>query len=194
MSKAGIVLSLGVALVLVVGCERSSAVATRSDSGGRQGLADTSAASSGSSYEDRASADKGDRASRRDDGPVAMVDGKPMWSSSRKGSPEENARRSFDRNGEDFGASNLDAYVKKAHSFVDNPPAGTQKLKRTNGDVLFYDAKSNVFAVANKDGAPRAMFKPDQGGAYWEQQKSREAGRQTARADRRDKKDNSTDG
>ena len=191
MSKAGIVFSMGVALVLLMGCERSSAVATRSDSGDRKSFAETATPSPDSTAEDRGS---GDRAERRDDGPVQLVDGKPMWSSSRKGSPEENAQRSFDRNGEDFGTSNLDAYVKKAHAFVDHPPTGTQKLKRTNGDVLFYDAKSNVFAVANKDGAPRAMFKPDQGGAYWEQQKSREAGRQTARADRRDKKDNNTDG
>ena len=53
--------------------------------------------------------------------------------------------------------------------------------------MLFYDAKDNIFAVANKDGAPRAMFKPDQGQAYWAQQKSREARRQTARADRKDR-------
>ena len=189
MSKTGIVLGASIVLLVLAGCERSSAVASRESSGDRKAFADVGSTPPSS---DNQSSD--DRGAGRDEGPVAMVEGKPMWSSSRKGSPEENAQRSFDRNGEDFGASNLDAYVKKAHAFVDHPPAGTQKLKRTNGDVLFYDAKSNVFAVANKDGSPRAMFKPDQGGAYWEQQKSREAGRQTARADRRDKKDNSTDG
>jgi pyocin large subunit-like protein len=177
--------------VLLVACERSSAVATRSDSGDRKSFAETTTSPSESSYEDRGS---GDRAERRDDGPVALVDGKPMWSSSRKGSAEENAQRSFDRNGEDFGASNLEAYVKKAHAFVDNPPAGTQKLKRSNGDVLLYDAKSNVFAVASKAGAPRAMFKPDQGAAYWDQQKARESKRQTARSDRRDRGNDNTDG
>ena len=190
MSKAGIVLGASIALLVLAGCERSSAVASRESSGDRKSFAEVGNTPPNS--EARTYSEGTER--RRDDGPVAMVDGKPMWSSSRKGSPEENAQRSFDRNGEDFGTSNLEAYVKKAHSFVGNPPAGTQKLKRTNGDVLFYDAKSNVFAVANKDGAPRAMFKPDQGGAYWEQQKSRESGRQTARADRRDKRDNNTDG
>ena len=192
MSKVGIIVSTGLALVLLVGCERSSAVASRDASGERQSFADTGTAASSS--QDRGFTERNDRATQRDDGPVALVDGKPMWSSSRKGSAQENAQRSFDRNGEDFGASDLDAYVKKAHAFVDRPPAGTQKLKRANGDVLFYDAKSNVFAVANRQGAPRAMFKPDQGGAYWEQQKSREAKRQTARAERRDKGNDNTDG
>jgi pyocin large subunit-like protein len=91
----------------------------------------------------------------------------------------------FERNGEAFGAHDLDGFVKKAHAFIDHPPKGVETLKRRNGDVLMYDAKSNVFAVANKDGAPRAMFKPDQGAAYWEEQKAREAKRQTARSDRR---------
>lgn len=191
MSKIGIVVSAGLALALLVACERSSAVATRSDGTDRKSFADSATSPSEPTLEDRSSAD---RAERRDDGPVQMVDGKPMWSSSRKGSPEENAQRSFDRNGEDFGAANLEAYVRKAHAFVDNPPAGTQKLKRTNGDVLLYDAKSNVFAVAGKTGAPRAMFKPDQGAAYWDQQKARESKRQTARADRRDKGGDNSDG
>lgn len=179
MSKTGMVLSAGLALVLLAGCERSSAVASKGHDGG----ADRSA-----SYEDRGSRSSDRAASdevRREDGPVKLVAGKPMWSSSRKGSAAENAQRSFDRNGEAFGARNLDDFVWKAHAFIDHPPAGTASLKRANGDVLMYDAKSNVFAVASKDGAPRAMFKPDQGAAYWEQQKAREAKRQTARADRR---------
>ena len=39
------------------------------------------------------------------------------------------------------------------------------------------DPKTNVFAVATKDGAPRTMFKPETGQAYWDQQKQREADR-----------------
>jgi pyocin large subunit-like protein len=74
--------------------------------------------------------------------------------------------------------------VKKAHAFVEHPPAGTQTLTRSNGDMLFYDPKANVFAVANKTGAPRTMFKPDDGAAYWQKQKDQTA-RQTARAGKR---------
>jgi hypothetical protein len=47
-----------------------------------------------------------------------------------------------------------------------------------------YDPKGNVFAVASKAGAPRTMFKPDDGMAYWEEQKARESRRQTAGANR----------
>jgi pyocin large subunit-like protein len=113
-----------------------------------------------------------------------MVDGKPLWSATNRYSAEENAGRAFERNGEAFGAADLNEFVKKAHAFVDNPPKGSETLKRANGDTLIYDAASNTFAVVTKAGAPRTMFKPDEGAAYWQEQKTREAeGGQ--RADRR---------
>ena len=121
---------------------------------------------------------------RRD--PVKMVDGAPMWSASKKFSAEENAERAFERNGHDFGASNISAFVQKAHAFVEHPPKGTLTLTRKNGDTLFYDPKSNVFAVASKEGAPRTMFHPDDGMSYWEEQKAREARSQNGRRNRRD--------
>jgi len=130
----------------------------------------------------------GDRAQvdHRND-PVKLVDGKPMWSASRRYSAEQNARRAFERNGEAFGADTLDAFVKKAHAFVDAPPKGTLTLKRRNGDTLFYDPKGNVFAVASKEGAPRTMFRPDEGRAYWDEQVARETRRnQSARRSRDD--------
>lgn len=114
--------------------------------------------------------------------PVKLVDGKPMWSASRKFSAEQNAERAFTRNGEAFGADTLDQFVEKAHAFVESPPKGTLTYVRANGDKLFYDPKGNVFAVATKDGAPRTMFKPDEGRAYWDEQMSREERRKTARA------------
>lgn len=117
--------------------------------------------------------------------PVKLVDGKPIWAASRRSSAEDAAQRAFDRNGEAFGAKSLDQYVRKAHAFVEHPPAGTQTLTRRNGDVLFYDAKANVFAVADKAGAPRTMFKPDEGAAYWQKQKDTVA-RQTARRSKAD--------
>lgn len=117
--------------------------------------------------------------------PVKQIDGKPMWSASRRYSAQANAQRAFERNGEAFGADTLDQFVKTAHAFVEDPPRGTLTLTRANGDTLFYDPKGNVFAIATKDGAPRTMFKPDEGMAYWDEVKAREArrqsGRQTAR-------------
>jgi pyocin large subunit-like protein len=177
MSKFKWVLCAGAAALVLTGCERSSAVA----SNGGSASAPTSAERSYGGGSDRAREDRSQVA----DADVPMVAGKPMWSSSRKGSAEENAQRSFERNGEAFGASDLDAFVRKAHAFVDHPPAGTETLKRANGDTLYYDGKDNIFAVANKDGVPRTMFKPDEGAAYWDKQKTNQGRRETARADRK---------
>ena len=107
--------------------------------------------------------------------PVRRIDGKPMWSASRRFTAEQNAERNFQRNGADFGAGTLDAYIGRAHAFIARPPKGSQTLTRANGDTLIYDPASNVFAVATRDGAPRTMFKPDDGAAYWAKVKAREA-------------------
>jgi len=118
--------------------------------------------------------------------PVKLVDGRPMWSASRRYSAEDNARRAFERNGEAFGASDVDAFVKKAHAFVEKPPAGAETLVRANGDRLIYDARGNVFAVATSAGAPRTMFKPDEGRAYWDEVKAQESQRRTAAREKDD--------
>jgi pyocin large subunit-like protein len=107
-------------------------------------------------------------------------DGKPMWAPNSKHTAEENADYQFGKNGKDFGAVNEADYVTKAHRFIDAPPAGVQKLERANGDALLYDAKSNTFAVVSRAGAPRTMFKPRDGAAYWRQQVSRETSRNKA--------------
>jgi len=126
-------------------------------------------------------------ASRRDDprdAPVRLVSGKPFWAANRTRTAEENAERAFERNGEAFGAVTVDDYVEVAHRFVGNPPKGVETLKRANGDTLIYDPKGNVFAVVSKEGAPRALFKPDDGAAYWDVQKTRESRRSTAARER----------
>lgn len=107
--------------------------------------------------------------------PVPKVDGKPMWSANRRFTAEQNARRQFERDGADFGAKSVDDFVSKAHDFVSDPPKGSATIKRRNGDTLIYDPAGNTFAVATRDGAPRTMFKPDEGAAYWEKVKTREA-------------------
>ena len=58
-------------------------------------------------------------------------------------------------------------------AFVESPPRGTETLTRRNGDKLLYDPHGNVFAVVTRDGAPRTMFKPRDGQAYWAEQKQR---------------------
>jgi hypothetical protein len=117
-----------------------------------------------------------------------LYKGKPMWSVSRKYTAEENAEYHFKRNGDAFGAKDIDSFVAKAHAFVSDPPRGALTLKRANGDLLIYDPKDNVFAVATRDGAPRTMFRPDDGMAYWEKQKTREA-QSASRASSRDRQE-----
>lgn len=125
-----------------------------------------------------------ERAARED--AVPLVDGRPMWSATRDRSAEENARRAYERNGEAFGAKSLDDFVKTAHAFVSDPPDGAQTMTRANGDLLIYDPKANVFAVRTKEGAPRTLFKPDDGAAYWADQKDRESRRTAGRQRRSD--------
>jgi pyocin large subunit-like protein len=108
------------------------------------------------------------------DAPVPVAtDGKPLWAANRNHTAQENADYQFNKNGKDFGATSETEYVAKVHAFVDAPPTGVQKLERSNGDALLYDAKTNTFAVVTKTGAPRTMFKPRDGATYWQQQVAR---------------------
>jgi len=109
--------------------------------------------------------------------PVPSFHGEPMWSDSRKYTAEENATYHFQRAGADLGAKTLDEFLTKVHQFVDHPPKDVQVITRNNGDRLLYDAKDNLFAVARADGAPRTIFKPTAGAAYWDEQKTREIAR-----------------
>jgi pyocin large subunit-like protein len=117
------------------------------------------------------------------DAPVPQVNGKPMWAANRTHSAQENAQFQFAKNGGDFGAATEADYVTKVHAFVDSPPSDVETLDRRNGDRLIYDAKGNIFAVVSKAGAPRTMFKPRAGAAYWSQQKDRESQRSKSGSD-----------
>jgi hypothetical protein len=114
--------------------------------------------------------------------PAPSFHGEPMWSDSRKYTAEENATYHFQRAGADLGAKTLDEFLTKVHHFVDHPPKDVQVITRSNGDRLLYDPKDNLFAVARADGAPRTIFKPTTGAAYWDEQKTKE----TARASGKD--------
>ena len=174
------------AAAALAGCDNGpSAVAGKQAAGAQMASAEAPSSSYGASSYGASSAARGDDAPRVDHrkDPVKLLDGKPEWASSRRYSAEESAEHAYDRNGEAFGARSLEDYERKAHAFVEHPPKDVETLTRANGDTLFYDAKDNVFAVADKSGAPRTMFKPDDGAAYWQQQKDRETKRETARAD-----------
>ena len=169
-----------VAALALSACDNGPSAVAQKQAAGTQ-MATAGAAATPQAFTDADAS----RVDHRQD-PVKLVDGQPMWSASRKYSAEENAQRAFARNGEAFGADNIDQFVDKAHAFVSHPPKTALTLARANGDTLIYDPKANIFAVRSKAGAPRTMFKPDDGMAYWEQQKARETKRQTARRGRGD--------
>jgi len=125
--------------------------------------------------------------SSRDDGAreaeTPLFHGKPLWAANKKHSAQENADYHYKRDGDAVGATSEDDFLTKVHAFVDTPPKGVQTLTRSNGDKLMYDPKANLFAVVDKDGAPRTLFKPRDGTAYWTQQKDSVANGDDDRSD-----------
>lgn len=183
--KTALSVALGIsAMALVSACDNGPSAVSKRSAGGQSASASAPERSYGS---DRGggSYDGAPRVDHRKDEVAKADDGKPVWASSKRFSAEEGAQRQFERDGQAFDARTVDQFVKKAHAFVGHPPKGTLTLTRKNGDILFYDPKGNVFAVASKEGAPRTMFKPDDGLAYWEKQKDREERSQSARSSRR---------
>ena len=149
------------ALCVLGGCSREADRAARPEAQ----APDSTSGYANASYTPR-------RGQAQDSAPApAFGDGKPTWASSRRYSAGESEQRQFERNGAAFSARSADDYVAKVHAFVDSLPSGAQSAVRANGDTLYYDPKSNVFAVVDKQGAPRTMFKPREGMAYWTQQK-----------------------
>lgn len=188
------------ALALLTACGNPAATPEREESASAAGGETSAAASTTTAAEGR---DAGDRRSERADGggdagdrrsgnsdveaaplPATHASGAPSWAANRRNSAAERAQIAFERNGSDFGARTRDAYVDAAHAFIRNPPEGTLTATRRNGDRLMYDPRGNVFAVASREGAPRTMFKPEEGMAYWREQEQRIAsgGRQQARS------------
>jgi pyocin large subunit-like protein len=185
LKSAALSLALGISAMALLGaCDNGPSAVSKQQAAGAQ-----MASASAPERSDRGGGSYGGapQVDHRKDEVAKADDGKPMWAASKRFSAEEGAQKQFERDGAAFDAKTEDQFVKKAHAFVGHPPKGTLTLTRKNGDILFYDPKGNIFAVSNKEGAPRTMFKPDAGMAYWEQQKDREERSQSARSGRKSK-------
>lgn len=106
-------------------------------------------------------------------GAAGSGEARPAMTANRRETVDEKVVRLFERNGADFEARTPADYLEKVRAFTTRPPQGTERVERANGDVLLYQASTNTFAVVARDGAPRTMFKPDEGAAYWAEQKAR---------------------
>jgi pyocin large subunit-like protein len=161
------------AILSLTACDGApSAIPARSHAAGAghdPRLADSTPEGGDSRAEPRFSSGSGGAAARESDTP--MFHGKPLWAANRKHTAQENADYHFKRDGDVFGATTEDDFLTKVHAFIDTPPKGVLLLTRSNGDKLMYDPQQNIFAVADRQGAPRTVFKPKDGQAYWDKQK-----------------------
>ncbi|WP_313101939.1 S-type pyocin family protein [Brevundimonas sp.] len=104
---------------------------------------------------------------------AAAPEAKPPVTANRRETADAKVQRLYERNGAAFGAKSADDYLQKVRTFIEATPRGTETVKRPNGDTLYYQASTNTFAVVDRNGVPRTMFKPDDGPSYWAQQKER---------------------
>lgn len=104
---------------------------------------------------------------------AAAAPAAPALTVNRRETVDAKLQRLYERNGADFGARSAQDYLAKVQAFTRQPLPGVETIQRPNGDTLYYQASSNTFAVVARDGTPRTMFKPDDGQAYWAEQKVR---------------------
>lgn len=95
-----------------------------------------------------------------------------VLTSNRRETASAKAVRLYKRNGADFAATSPEDYLEKAKAFTRFPPADAEKISRPNGDLLIYQARTNTFAVVDRRGVVRTMFKPYNGPDYWARQKA----------------------
>ncbi len=90
----------------------------------------------------------------------------PIWTGG-----ERNARQHWEKHGSEFPEfANVKEYVEGVHAFLLQPPPGTLTKHRDNGDTLYFNPSSGIFAVQASNSAPRTFFRPDNGMAYWNRQ------------------------
>ncbi len=95
----------------------------------------------------------------------------PVWTATRTLTAEQNAEAHWRKHRREFPEyRSAEEYIEGAHRFLRGPPEGTQTKTRPNGDRLLYHPASNTFAVQAKNGAPRTMFRPNNGQRYWSRQ------------------------
>lgn len=84
-----------------------------------------------------------------------------IWTETKKAEPVGNAYGHWTKHGKEFPEyQNAKQYVDAEHNFMTNPPPGTLTKTRPNGNTLYYNPVTNVFASNDINGVSRTMFKP----------------------------------
>jgi len=82
------------------------------------------------------------------------------WSKGSSQDALKNAERHFQKHGADFpDVKSTEEYIQKAHNFVTNPPPKILTKISRDGDKIFYDPISETFAVQDKNGAMKTIYK-----------------------------------
>ena len=170
---------LGAASVGLWACDKGANAPARSHSAD-EGGASSPRYESGGSYRSgdnsRPSYNGGETRRDQPREAIPLVDGVPMWSDNRKHTAEENADYHFHHDGPDFGASDEKDYVAKVHHFIEHPPEGVQTVSPLQRrQAALRRQEQHLRRGAQGTGAPRTMFKPHAGEAYWKEQQEKAA-------------------
>lgn len=91
-----------------------------------------------------------------------------VWTYGAAGNRLQNAEDHWHKHGMQFPELKSEKeYIQFAYDFVQS---ATMKKKRQNGDTMFFDPKSGVFAITDKHGVMRTCFKPSHGLDYYNRQ------------------------
>lgn len=102
-----------------------------------------------------------------------------QWSKGKPGHRLQNVYGHWKKHRKEFPEyKNAKQYANGAISFVRSPPPGTQAVARRvngrrNGETMYYNRKSNTFAVVNANGKVKTMYRPTDGKKFWKNELKR---------------------
>lgn len=76
----------------------------------------------------------------------------------------------YKKHKKEYGNISMDSYLKKAQALAGASGKHIKTKKRSNGDVLKYNTKTNDFLSMTKDDTIKTLFKPKRGIKYWNEQ------------------------
>ncbi|MFK8035291.1 MAG: hypothetical protein AB8B94_14210 [Hyphomicrobiales bacterium] len=105
-----------------------------------------------------------------------MVSSPKRWTNGEVKNAKKNLNIHYLKHRKDFSTiSSQRQYREAALRFTKTPPKGTQMYIRKNGDRVYYQKKTNTFAITNSRGTPRTLFKPTEKEAYFKKERLKDS-------------------
>ena len=76
----------------------------------------------------------------------------------------------YDKHGSEFGNISKEQYLQGANELINSTSDDILTKTRANGDIIYYNPRTNEFAVRSADGYIRTYFKPSDGLDYFNRQ------------------------